>query len=973
MSCIGVRRFVAACVFLLVQMSLVTPVAGQSTSDPIRSVDDLVNLKNRTNLAPVPVDLEATVNHWDPERYAIFVQSGDEAIYVGLEDETLRAQDRKAGDIIRIVGIFYANDYRIDASKIELTSTGKPAIPMRFQCSKLALGEHWSRRATTTATVKAVNIAMDRTYLLLDDNGTTFVSSIKNQLDHAATMRLVNAEVELTGTIGCEVDRSTNEPTRFMVYLMDVADLTRQTSPTPAAYQETTLADLVQQTPQVEGETFQVTCQLGHVENHSLLLLEDGHESLAIQSAATELLSNGDMVTVFGTTQQSADGLRRIVHVVQTVGQSPLPAAPILAANVIADQSVSHRRASVLGELQSTSSSGEERRLQFAAKGVEYTVVFDEFDEVFERLQLSSARTILADGYLKSPASAADGQFILELESSNGLSIQQTWPQLDRRSVIPILYILVSAALLGLGCAWFFKRQVQRKAVELSGMTTRLHSTFEAIREGILVVGRDGQPEQFNKRLGEILGVDFSKTTNPINVEDVLAGCLDQPETFKEFWSEVEAVPGCIRSLRLHTNQTVGAKSLVIETVPVRDDADQFMARLWTFCDITDQQQLETRLQQAQKMEAVGRLAGGVAHDFNNLLMVLSGSLELFRFQYEDKTPDDGIKLIDAAEGATRKATRLVQQLLGFSRKTALEMRVVDPSMVVSHLLEMLRHSIDANVEIRLQQADDIWPTRIDTIQIEQVLLNLCLNARDALPKRGGCITVSTKNTTDGPVGDAVRITIQDDGIGMTPEVQDKLFEPFFTTKPVGEGTGLGLAMSQGIIDQHSGRIRFESTPGQGSRFEIDLPRSTEKLSVYPIAKPRKLESVSGRILLADDEASVRTLIVQTLEQFGYEVVPVSNGQAALDVMQIDDRIELVVLDLTMPGVSGFEAFGEISKKHPHIPVMICSGYACNSEVFASKFDRIPAAIVTKPFGLEDFVEQVAAVLKQGTPANPVG
>ena len=962
-------------VWMIALIAFVQPAAGQTSSGPVRTIVELAKMNGQQNLGTISVDVIATVNHWDPDEFQLYVQEADEAIFASIGNcEYQTIPELKTGDVIHIIGVFEPMDYRIDATKVEFIRSGKPVVPLPLQFSTVALGEYWSRFAITKGTVKSTVLSDGQTYLLLDDAGTEFVARIKKPMTDAELVSLIGNDVELTGTIGCEVDPATYAPTRFIVHLMEPESLKSLRTSDQFGYQSTTLADLAQDPPTSEAMPFQVSCQLVHVQD-SRLLLEDGETSLAIETSATKLLNRGDLVTVRGTTRKTENGFDRAIHCVHVIGKSDLAPAGIVSARTIVDQNLKDRRISVVGELKSVESAGRHRCLLFESDGVRYSVEFDECDEVFNRLPLALLGTVRSSGWIEESPKPAE-HFVVKLASSVDLQILKAQSSVDHQWVMAC-YILLATAALFFGCACFFKRQVTGKSDELSEMTVRLDSMFEAIRDGILVVDRQGHPERSNKRLGEILGLDDTEFPNTNSVKNSLARLFEYEEGFRSFWQTVENDPGCIRNIVLNTKPANGARSLVIETVPVYDEAEHVMARLWTFSDVTEKQELESRLQQAQKMEAVGRLAGGVAHDFNNLLMVLSGSLELFQRQYAETTPDGAIRLIASAEGATEKAAQLVKQLLGFSRKTALDLRVADLNGVVSSLQTMLKHSIDANVEIRLRLAADLWLAKIDPIQIEQMLLNLCLNARDALPKRGGRITILTENVPKSSLGEAVRITVQDDGIGMSDEVRGKMFEPFFTTKPVGEGTGLGLAMSLGIVDQHNGKIHCESTPGKGSRFEIEIPRTLDTVSIhsFPANGHGDARTVldSASILLADDEPTVREIAARMLQQLGYDVVTVSDGQAALDMMRIDSGIQLVILDLTMPGVSGFEAFGEISRLYPTIPVIISSGYVCDLDEFTREFQRTPVAVMSKPFRVDELGEQVAAVLKRNSESGQVG
>ncbi|HYS70419.1 MAG TPA: MASE1 domain-containing protein, partial [Gemmatimonadaceae bacterium] len=319
---------------------------------------------------------------------------------------------------------------------------------------------------------------------------------------------------------------------------------------------------------------------------------------------------------------------------------------------------------------------------------------------------------------------------------------------------------------------------------------------------------------------------------------------------------------------------------------------------------------------QAQKMEAVGRLAGGVAHDFNNLLTVIASCTD---FVLADPTlPEEHRSDLDEVKKATDRATSLTRQLLAFGRTQVLRPSTIDLNDRVAHLLPMLKRLFESTIEIRVQPAPDLWAVRADATQIEQVLLNLALNARDAM-KDGGVLTFSTENTVvehgdsaanDGYImapGDYALLRVRDTGIGMNAETQRKVFEPFFTTKETGKGTGLGLATAYGIVKQSGGYINLVTSPGKGAEFRIYLPRTDAVVVENVVAPPRRNgDQVRGTILLVEDEAAVRHALERLLITEGYAVLAASNGAEALETFaRRQDEIELLITDIVMPAMSG--------------------------------------------------------------------
>ena len=357
--------------------------------------------------------------------------------------------------------------------------------------------------------------------------------------------------------------------------------------------------------------------------------------------------------------------------------------------------------------------------------------------------------------------------------------------------------------------------------------------------------------------------------------------------------------------------------------------------------DVTERIRLEEALRQAAKMEAIGRLAGGVAHDFNNLLTVVLGNLELVRDGGLGKA--DEAELLSSAESASKQAAELTRQMLGFARRQPLQSIVVDLNELVREELNLVRHSLDARIAIDFRPAADLHPVLADPIQVQQVLMNLCLNARDAMPD-GGSIALETANAdvpatahSEGPMQEGyVRLRVADTGVGMSEEVRAKVFEPFFTTKDVGRGTGLGLAVVYGVAQQHGGWVECHSEAGRGSRFDVYLPYAEAgKLPAEIVATPSETGRGRGElILIADDEPSVRAVAETGLNHFGYRTIAVQDGAAAVAAYrEHSEPFALAVLDLMMPNMTGRQAYDAIRELDPQLPVLFASAYSSSDQL----------------------------------------
>ena len=391
--------------------------------------------------------------------------------------------------------------------------------------------------------------------------------------------------------------------------------------------------------------------------------------------------------------------------------------------------------------------------------------------------------------------------------------------------------------------------------------------------------------------------------------------------------------------------------------------------------DVTEQRVLESQFRQAQKMEAVGRLAGGVAHDFNNLLMVISGYTEVLLENTDNRNPL--YPKMQAIHQATARATGVTRQLLAFSRKQMLELTVVDVNAIVSEMERLLRPLIGEKIQLQTKLAPDLGHTRADAGQIEQVIMNLVVNSRDAMPE-GGTITVQTANASLNQdelrrdysyiqPGCYVMLSVSDTGQGMDKETQARIFEPFFTTKEKGKGTGLGLSTVYGIIKQSGGYVLVQSEPNCGTTFRVYLPRVEEAAVPVTQAKPQATQNGgSETVLLVEDEESVRQLVRETLEAKGYKVLEAENGEVALHLTnEFHDPIDMLITDVVMPGMSGRELSARLCASHPHTKVLFLSGYTEDAIVHEGVLEA-GTAFLQKPFTLQALARKVREVLGQG-------
>ena len=409
-----------------------------------------------------------------------------------------------------------------------------------------------------------------------------------------------------------------------------------------------------------------------------------------------------------------------------------------------------------------------------------------------------------------------------------------------------------------------------------------------------------------------------------------------------------------------------------IVATSVKDKDGNITAALELVIPITERKKLEAQLRQAQKMEAIGQLAGGIAHDFNNALTLIKTCSELTLFDLKESDPLR--EKIEMILEATNRSADLAHRLLAFSRRQVMDMKVLDLNNLLKDLDKMLRRVIGEDIELVNVLAEDLGRVKVDPGQVEQVVLNLALNAKDAMP-RGGKLTIETANVeldetysrthVDVIPGRYVMLAVSDTGIGMTPEIKNRLFEPFFTTKEKGKGTGLGLAMVYGIVKQSGGNIWIYSEAGMGTTFKVYLPRVDEPLEEKKKRKPSEGELPRGgeTVLAVEDNKDVRRMAAQILRRQGYRVLEAANGGEALLVCEkLKEEIHLLLTDVVMPGMSGRELAHRLSFLRPEMKILYMSGYSDDSIVSYGILNE-KVGFIPKPFSLEALVNQVREVL----------
>jgi len=513
----------------------------------------------------------------------------------------------------------------------------------------------------------------------------------------------------------------------------------------------------------------------------------------------------------------------------------------------------------------------------------------------------------------------------------------------------------------------------KEKAAALELSEARMRSVFETTyqfqglitTDGIVLDANPTSLAAIEARLEDVLGVPFWATP-------WFAGTPCMPEMVEQAVKHVAA--GETVRQEIVVNLPTGRRAFDFAMRPVLSAAGAVIAIVPEAIELTERRATEEQLRQAQKMEAVGQLTGGLAHDFNNLLTGITGGLALLRARLAQGRLSEAERYIAAAEDAAGRAASLTHRLLAFSRQQTLDPRIVAPNTLVADMRDLIQRTVGPHIEVISELAADLWPTRCDPNQLESALLNLAINARDAM-QDGGTLMLQTQNRPideraarerDMVAGDYVSIAVTDSGTGMAPDVIAKAFDPFFTTKPLGQGTGLGLSMIYGFAKQSGGQVRIRSVVGEGTTVRIFLPRHTGPVQLEQRARmvaEAPATRASETILVVDDEPMIAMLVTDILNDLGYVALEAADGPSGLEILRSDRDIDLLITDVGLPGGMNGRQLAEAARQaRPGLKILFITGYA-----EYGMLSDLPAAegmrVVTKPFEMQVLATTISAML----------
>ncbi len=634
------------------------------------------------------------------------------------------------------------------------------------------------------------------------------------------------------------------------------------------------------------------------------------------------------------------------------------------------------------GEVQrlTADSAGQQARLRALAP-----LLGGKLDELARTVQirrdsgLDAALRVVRGDLGRTLMAQLDAQFAAMTEEEKGLLASRVAASERRSTWVRWLVmsggaaaaaaLLLAARMLNL--AWSHAMRVE---AEQRGLAERLRASLDSLSQGVAVFDAERRLLHWNDCFHELLALPRAM----VRAGTPYAAFAEHTATLGAEFLESEA------QIRLGD---AGSRPVAYERAGANDRQLELRRTptpeggfVLTVTDMTRRAQAEAVLREAQKMQAIGQLTGGIAHDFNNLLTVILGNLELARGKL-DGTGALQTRLERAAWAAQRGAT-LTSQLLAFARKQPLAPAPIDLAAAMPELVPLLRRTLGEAIEIRYVETAGLWPAMADPTQLESAVLNLALNARDAMPE-GGKLTIELANkvldedyaarSAEVAPGDYVMVAVSDTGHGMTPEVAARVFEPFFTTKPDGKGTGLGLAMVFGFVKQSGGHVKVYSEPGHGTTMRLYLPRAAGVAAAQPrVRAPIELPRGGATVLVVEDDPAVREVAAAILDDFGHRVLQAEDGEEGLRVFGAHmGEIDLLLTDVVLPGrLRGRELAEQVAAVRPDVRILFMSGYTENSIVHHGRLDD-GVQLIAKPFKREQLARKVAEVL--GARADPAG
>ena len=969
---------------------------------PLRLADQVRRLDRESISKQASVNLEGVVIWVDPQKHFIFILDSSGGIRV-MQSQFPDGRPVRTGMMVKVDGVVTMGEFAPAITNAIVHQTGTTSLPDAplIGLEEAMTGTEDGRWIQMRGYVRKSNEEAKSIRLELVAPGGEFTAQIPkiDRLSH------LDGSVVLVRGVCVATANSRRQLTGIEIRSPEIGDVqTEQSAPTDLfARPLRTLASLRQ------FNAFNTLNERVHTRGTvtlqvpgSYLYVQDGDNSVMALSDQTNLLRLGDRVEVVGFPGNENRNFLLREAVYRRIGAGSEPAPLQLPVQRSFDEDLDGRLVRAEGVLFDTSRKPEETRLMIQTKGVIFEAKLDQSGKLAEEKLAPGAKLALTGVYrLQRDEYGIPRSFLLNLRDGNDIRVLQPPPWWTLSRLLLVLAGVVLVSLLAL----LWTLATRRKNNQLRHAQTELKAAHDKLEERVQERTRNLQEANEALRRSEERFVKaFRASPVPLLLQNVSdQQCVDVNESFLQLtgYTREEVLGQAPAGLKLFSKletegeirDALSARHLVRnlqtelntregKTLTVLVSAETFELESRPHClvsiqDITERVNVENQLRQAQKMEVVGQIAAGVAHDFNNILTVIQGHAEVQLSMGElDESLAESLREISSA--ATRAAS-LTRQLLAFSRKQMLQRRPLDVTEALNNLGKMLPRIIGEHINLRIQCAENLPPVFADAINFEQIVINLAVNARDAMP-RGGPLTITTElavtdakykeREPDAMVGTFVRLSVADEGSGMDETVRSKIFEPFFTTKGVGKGTGMGLATVYGIVKQHQGWIEVASRPGAGSVFKVFLPVADQEARKTLESKTgliRAADDQTRTIFLVEDETSLREMASKILKRLGYRVVTAGNGPEALELWsQHRGKIDLLLTDMVMPGgMTGRELADCLLREAPGMPVIYSTGYSMDLIDSDTNFGT-QAECLFKPYDASALANAVNKVFANG-------
>jgi len=932
------------------------------------------------------VDFRATVTYSDPVYHFIFVEDGEQAIFLhGRRGEVVERGDRvrvhgkvQKGDVLPTIGLGWVT---VDSDeKVSVT-------PMDVDLRDLSIGDFDCRYVSVKCEVIQILLGSPISLFYCKSGDREFYVSVAEWgLDIERAHKYIGRRVKIDGCLGVQFVRPPyvapgtplGHPVAHRLFCDSPDDITVLDGKKPRYVATNKSIGVLLQSNRTEG----CFSTYGQISLAEIIELEDGsrshqvvlcdtHDAVRLHVRSAIDLGPGMIARVYGKRRKTDTGLCYEADIIHSLSHSGLQSPPItsldeaVAEYAAEPKDLLNHRVCVEGVPVSILDDVEHSYLRL--KGELHQIDVKLPGKAREALAFASpdvASRVRIHG-IAVPAELDDAELDFQLVLNHADEVELVSKRIANNRVVMMgVAALAFAVLLSLAWVKTLRVRVAEKTQDALHSTAQLRSSYDAIEDGVLALDERANTLAVNSEFLRVTGHPM-KVGHPIKgLVDAIAEQVRYPHEFLDFWNDCLQNPESTRTIELEFVQTE-TSTVVMQTTPICAGGD-IIGRLVILRDETVNRRLQAELLHANKLEAVGRLVGGVAHDFNNILLAIAANLTIAKF--DEKIPvRDVVHELTVAEEAAFRGAKILRKLLTFSSKTELQLRPHRINEIIESLAELIRHTFDASIafEFELDPSDPM--VMAESTALEQVLLNLYVNARDAMPN-GGTVVTSTKLTPNPGTGDdVVVISVSDDGVGISDEIRDKIFEPYFTTKDSDNGTGLGLSVSYRVVQQHGGSIHAKPGRDGGTEFQLILPTTNEAARPEP-PRPEELPRGSGTILVVDDEDIVRAVAQTMLRRQGYRTIAASNGTEALHYLGQDNHdINAVLLDVTMPGKSGNEVLSIVKEKWPQVPVILCSGYLVGQTISTANFSA--DAQIAKPYSMQQLIETVHSVLSKGVAA----